>query len=121
MLLDSAEIAIPASSLAGLDSYAGRGTRSRAGMGAVIGGLAGLGVGIALWVSWDAQSGDTPESVAAPFVLGTAALGTGIGALVGLAAKTEVEKWEAVPLDDFRVSIVLQREGRFALAASARF
>ena len=42
-----------------------------------------------------------------------------LGALIGSHVRTE--RWEEVPLDQFRVSIVPQRDGRFALGLSVRF
>jgi hypothetical protein len=46
-------------------------------------------------------------------------LGGLLGAVPGLASRAE--QWEEVPLDQLRLSFVLQRDGRFGLAASLRF
>ena len=45
--------------------------------------------------------------------------GAGIGGLIGAFVKTD--RWEAVPLDQLRVSVVPQRGGRFALGLSISF
>ena len=48
-----------------------------------------------------------------------AAIGAGIGALIGSAFTGD--RWEEVPLDQLRVSVVPQRDGRFGLGLSVRF
>ena len=48
-----------------------------------------------------------------------AAIGAGIGALIGSAFTGD--RWEEVPLGQLRVSVVPQRDGRFGLGLSVRF
>ena len=43
----------------------------------------------------------------------------GTGELIGNSIKTD--RWQAVPLDNVRVSFVPQRDGRFTLGMSVRF
>jgi hypothetical protein len=45
--------------------------------------------------------------------------GAAVGLVVGAFTKTD--RWEEVPLDRLRVSIVPQRDGRFALGVSVSF
>jgi hypothetical protein len=57
----------------------------------------------------------------------TALIGAGVfsvtGAVIGIVAGTLIksERWEEVPLDRLQVSIVPQRDGRFALGLSVAF
>ena len=51
-------------------------------------------------------------------VVAVGAVGAGIGAGIGALSKTD--KWEEVPLDQLRVSIVPRRDG-FALGFSVAF
>jgi len=52
-----------------------------------------------------------------------AAIGAGIGAVAGavVGSAIKTEQWEEVPLDQLRVSVVPQRDGRFAFGLSVAF
>ena len=105
-----------------------RGQKSYGGAGARIGFLSGAAIGAIIGFT----EGDecrlictrsaNPLSAEARAVLGAISLG-GIGALIGLVAgrlhKTDL--WEEVPLDQLRVSVGPQRDGRFGLGLSVRF
>ncbi len=91
-----------------------RGQKSNAGKGALIGLGVGAVVGVTFgFVACAAENGgsvctnDVGESSPFAFAAATGAygavLGTGIGALIGLAARTD--RWETVPLDRIRVSL----------------
>lgn len=96
--------------------------RRYAGRGAVIGlALGGVGGGVLFGVACanDAFLGDATGTCA---VVGAVFLGTGgalIGALIG--AMSTGTRWEEVPLDRLRVSLVPQRNGRLALGMSWRY
>lgn len=62
-----------------------------------------------------------PENpgAAAEVVVYWAAIGAGIGALIGTAVITD--RWEEVPLDRLRLSFMPQRKGRFGLSWSVAF
>jgi hypothetical protein len=106
-----------------------RGLKSNAGQGALIGSIVGGAFG-ALFAAatyrecvgegWDCLM--HPESAGQAAVYGgtiLGLLGAGIGALIGANEKTE--RWEEVPLDQVRVSIVPHRDGRFAFGLSVSF
>ena len=106
----------PLSDVTRLDVYAGR--KSHFGLGLVIGAAVGGAAGAVIFGREDACF--THGEGCAGFGLAVgAASGALIGGLIGgLAWKTD--KWEEVPLDRLRVSVVPQRGG-FAFAASVRF
>ncbi len=107
----------------------GRGQKSNAGKGALIG--LGVGVVVGVTLGFAACAGETgspctndvgegsPAGFAAVLGATGAVLGTGIGALIGLAARTD--RWETVPLDQIRVSLVSDRRGRLTVSASLFF
>jgi len=78
-----------------------RGKKSNTAGGAIAGGLFGavLGAACASGPGGYGCGGSDAEYVA----LATIAAGTGIGALIGAAIKTD--RWEQVPLDDIRVGL----------------
>lgn len=108
-------LALPLASLETLE--VSRGTKSNAGTGALIGGLAGGVLGLALGVVVAAEAADegAPQMwglVEEPYdALAVAAIGVGAGAYVGLGigAGKRSDRWEEVPLDRLRVSLVPQR------------
>lgn len=77
------------------------GKKSRIGTGAIVGGLTGALLGALGSLAWgDAGSLGSDAGVA---ILASTAAGTGIGALIGAATKTD--RWEEVPLTDIRVGL----------------
>ena len=100
-----------------LDVYMGR--KAQAGAGAVVGGLVVV-VPLAIAAATCGASFGCPNGGEAAKVLliwGTA--GAFVGALIGAATNTD--RWEEVPLDQLRVSLGPQRDGRFGFGASVRF
>jgi len=108
-----------------------RGRKSNARKGALIGGsvlgAGGLGLSI-LWIAggcedWSSSYDGCEVGEAAAVTAATTAItfgvGAGLGALIGAFIKSD--KWEEVPLDRLRVSIVPTRDGRFALGVSVAF
>ena len=111
-------LALPLESVQRLD--VSRGRKSLAGAGAGIGGVIGAVSGAV----WGAASCAEPSFVAPEqcAIMGGLLVGAGgalLGAVVGALSKTE--RWQEVPLDQLRVSVVPQRDGGFALQASLRF
>lgn len=105
------------------------GLKSSAGTGALIGLLAGGAVGAVVGVATYEECHAvgfmacfmSPNSAGEQAVLGGLAgllFGGGLGALIGAFVKTD--RWEEVPLDRLRVSIVPRRES-LALALSVTF
>jgi hypothetical protein len=85
-----------------------------AGIGFVVGALAGAAVGPS------AITGDISKGGARLFGAGIGALGgTVLGLAVGAISKSD--RWEEVPLDRLRVSFAPQADGRFALMVSLAF
>jgi hypothetical protein len=80
-----------------------------AGAGFVVGAVAGTA-----WVR-SLKEADDPWDASETLVPG--GLGLALGALVGSLIK--IERWETVPLDQFSVGLVRQRNGRLGLAVSA--
>jgi hypothetical protein len=114
---------LPVASLERFEVHAGRQGHVWRGVG--IGFLAGAVSGAALGATANCASSESCspfESTGQVVAAGAVIVGLGgavVGGIVGAFIKTD--KWEEVPLDNLRVSIVPQREGRFALAASVRF
>lgn len=115
----------PLASVTRLDVYAGRQGHARRGAG--IGFLAGVSVGGVIGYFYcTAGTGDCLDSssdqgaelqLIGPLAIGAVA-GTLLGAAVGALIKTD--KWEQVPLDRLRVSVVPTRSG-FGIGASFAF
>jgi hypothetical protein len=105
-------------SISRLDLHSGRksavlkGLITGTGVGAVVGAVAGLGC----------QTGGSfamNECNALETTARGAAVGAACGILVGLIITTD--RWEEVPLDQLRVSLAPQRDGRFGLGLSVAF
>jgi hypothetical protein len=110
--------------IAELEVYRGR--KSAAGKGALYGLLGGAvaGLGFALiscegWTESCVDDGYGTGDVAVFTTLLGAAGGAAIGALIGLAAKTN--DWEPVPMEGLRISIGPHPGGRWEFALSATF
>lgn len=85
------------------------GQKSRARQGAAIGFFAGIGLGLAMAAAFaedTRETGPTTENLAV--ALGLFAAGTGLGALAGygIGSGIKVERWETVPLDQIRVTLM---------------
>jgi hypothetical protein len=93
----------------------------------IVGGLLGLAGGTAIELSISGteclRSPDIFEPCDVTPEVGAALLGAVLGGTLGaaLGAVIRRERWEEVPLDRLRASIVARRDGRFALGASIRF
>ena len=121
-------LALPLDSVTRLDVSWGRKTNTGkgAGIGLVLGGLAGAFIGLASHEEcvprgWFSCIG--PDFGSEGAALGGALLGglggLVVGALIGSAVKTD--RWEEVPLDRLRVNLAPQRDGRFGVGLSVRF
>ena len=122
IVVDTLRVAL--ASVTRLDMHWGR--KSNWDKGLLYGG-AGVGaVGLGLGIAWWADCGDSggewcPDEgwhalILAPIgFLAGGIVGAGVGALI------RSDKWEEVPLDRLRVSVVPQGNGRFGLAASIAF
>ena len=123
LVLDTTEC--PLASVTHLD--VSRGQKSHARLGAVIGFLTGALSGAVIGFSL----GDDPPFLSGkpfPFSAENKAaigflLGGGGGAIIGwqIGKAVHGEQWEEVPLERLQVSLVPQRDGRFALGFSVRF
>jgi hypothetical protein len=115
-------VAVPLTSLTSLQ--VSRGKRSLAGPGALVGMVTGgvAGVSLALSACKDdfCQSNGEDKTVVVALVLGVggAALGAGVGALLGAFKK--VDRWEEVPLDAIRVGPAPNAPGGVAISVSLR-
>ena len=131
VLRTEATIAVPRTSLTHLETYSGR--RGHPWRGAGIGALGGLLVGGAIgFVACENYTVTTPTGVGncldshegAQIIL-VAGLGLGAagGALLGLGigALIKTDKWVEHPLDDLRLGLVPQPDGRLALGITHRF
>ena len=104
-----------------LDVYMGR--KGQSGTGAVVGGLV-VGVPFAFLLAAECKDGILSDDCnaaggAAVGLLVGGVAGALVGAIVGALINTD--RWEEVPLDQLRVSVVPQRDGRFGLGLSVRF
>jgi hypothetical protein len=113
-------LAVPVDSVTRFDVSARR--QSHPWRGAGIGFVAGAATGAVAGVITCGDGGCTEWGTGAVVVVGAAvfsAAGAVIGGVVGAFVKTD--RWEEVPLDQLRVSVVPQRDNRFALALSVSF
>ncbi len=114
---------IPLASVTRLD--ASRGRKSKAETGAIIGGLLLGGtvlIGIAMTPSCPPDKFcPGPSAADAALILTPIAVGVGagIGAFIGSAIHGD--RWEEVPLNRLRVSVMPQRDGRVGLGLSFAF
>jgi hypothetical protein len=97
-----------------LDVHAGR--RSRAVTGGLIGAAAGVLIGIPVGVAEQSSYECDPDNALAPCIpplptipIMFGVIGGALGALTGAFIKTD--RWEEVPLDRLRVSVLPQRSG----------
>ncbi len=111
---------LPLSDVTRLDAYRGRHRHKWTGVG--IGFLGGTVIGYVIAYSTCAPCDDSSVEKEALPVAGAiigALGGAMIGGMVGERIKTG--KWEEVPLDRLRVSIVPQRGGRLGLRVSLQY
>lgn len=114
---------VPLASVTRLDVHQGR--KGNVGKGAIIGTLVGVPTGLALGILYQQACSDsieTGETCLALIPIGAVAVGLA-GALVGgtIGALIKTDRWEEVPLDQLRVSVGPQRDGRFGFGALVRF
>ncbi len=111
-------VAIPLASVTRLE--VSRGQKSRVGRGAGIGLLGGGLLGYVISLG-GCESGFilTREECIGVSTVGGAVVGTLLG--LGVGAVTKTDRWEEVPLERLRVSLVPQRDGRIAVGFSVRF
>ena len=110
----------------------GNAVKTGAIIGAGVGAVAGLVVGVIL-VCGERERGcaNVNQSEGGPYAKAViaviagvgAAAGAGVGALVGVivAAASGSDSQADAPLDQLRMSVVPQRDGRFGLGLSVRF
>lgn len=108
--------AIPWASVARLDVW--RGQRSHLLAGAGIGLLVGAGAGLA--ITYASCTPDVDCFSAGITLFGATAAGGLSGGLVG-ALLWKTDRWEEVPLDRLRVTVVPQRDGRLGLGLAVAF
>ncbi len=131
VLRTDATIAIPGASLTRLEAHSGRHSHPWRGTG--IGALGGLLIGGTIgFIACENYTVTTPTGVGncldsregAQIIL-VAGLGLGAagGALLGLGigALIKTDKWVEHPLDDLRVGLVPQPDGRLAFGVTHRF
>ena len=112
-------MALSLSSVTRLDVYRGRESWGW-WKGSLVGFFGGAGLGLLVGVGVDCyETLDLGEEVCAG--LG-AAIGAGVGLLVGTAAGVliKTDRWEEIPLDQIRVSLLPRRDG-FHLGISVAF
>ncbi len=115
LTVDTLRIAV--ASVTRLDVHRGRKLSVSGGILGFLGGAV-VGGAVAYVAFQDDQGAPTcTNETSCPLVIGAVAVGgAAIGALVG-----RTDRWEEVPLDQLRVSVAPQRDGRFGLGLSVRF
>jgi hypothetical protein len=105
--------ALPFGSVERLEVSLGQKTKAGqyAGMGGLIGGVMGVGIALGACSGGECEgvTGDLTGAAAVVFGIGGAGVGALLGAGIGSGIK--VDRWETVPLDRLRVSVVPQRGG----------
>ena len=109
--------ACPLASVTRLD--VSRGQKSHAVVGSLVGAGAGALVGLAMCANTDVCGILSDNDIKGEVVATSVVVGGLLGLLVGYLIKTD--RWEEVPLDRLRVSLVPQRDGRLGLGGSVRF
>ncbi|NIN73076.1 MAG: hypothetical protein GTO46_14345 [Gemmatimonadetes bacterium] len=107
-------LALPRTSVTKLEVQRGR--KSKAGLGAGVGFVTGAVIGGLLGSYWGQESCGWMEipcikkpAATVLGALGFGLAGAGIGALVG--SRIRVDRWEEVPLDQLRITLLPQRRG----------
>jgi MFS family permease len=107
---------LPLASVTRLEVSRGRKSHTLIGLG--IGFIGGAAIGGLVATGFDEGGGDWGNY----FLVGAAIGGAAFGAIgAGIGALVKSDRWEEVPLDQLRVSLVPQRDGRFALGLSVSF
>jgi hypothetical protein len=118
--VDTLQVAL--AQLTRLDVY--RGQKGHALTGALVGAvvLGAIAVPVGVQFCKDTNQGDTCYG-AEQYVLPVVAIGVLGGALIGalIGSLVKSDRWEEIPLDQLRVSIVPQQDGRFAFGLSVAF
>ncbi len=121
-------LSVPVSLVTRLDVSRGRKTNTGEGavIGLLVGGVVGAVIGYASYeeckpqgkfFSCIADLGPEYAALGGAVVIGL--VGGVVGALIGASSRTD--RWRAVPLNQLRVSLGPQRDGRYGLGASVRF
>lgn len=100
-----------------------RGEHSNAGKGALIGLAVGGAAGLALGIGAAAGSDDAgwykPDAGGVVLIAAsTGALGAGVGALIGMASKSE--RWQTVPRQQWQIQVAPDPKGGVAIGVSLR-
>lgn len=99
-----------------------RGTKSNVGKGALIGAGVGAGMGVSTVILFCTGESPLAEDCGAGEVVGTVAfligIGTGVGALIGAAARTE--KWVEVPPNRWQIEVAPDPNGGVAVGVNLR-
>lgn len=113
-----ASLSLPIASLTKFEVSRGRKSNALKGLG--IGFLGGAAVGALIGLGLDEEGG---EVSAGTWALIGAAPGAVVGAVVGVAvgASTKTDRWEVVPLERLRVSMIPRRNGAVAIRVSLAF
>ena len=122
IVVDTLRVAL--ASVTRLDMHWGK--KSNWDKGLLYGGLGVGAAGLGLGILWWAECGDSGGAVCPAegwHALALAPIGFVAGGIVGagVGALIRTDRWEEVPLDRLRVSIVPQRGGRLGFGVSIAF
>jgi len=121
---DSLQLAVPLSAVSKLETPAGRRSNWDKGAktGAILGGVAGLALGVAFASCDDDWLCPTGFGQKAGTVASSTAIGGLAGGIVGavIGAMSSREAWQEVPVGPARIGILPQASG-FVVTASMRF